>query len=472
MPNVKIHIQTLWVSNALLIGFCWALSGQIRAQTLTTLHNFSATTDSSSVRVLNSDGADLYERVILSGNTLYGIATSGGSSGNGTLFKVNTDGTGFTNLHTFSESPTNGMLPFGGLCLSSNTLYGTTAWGATPGGRVYAVSTDGTGFNIVHSFEPGSGACNYGGLIVLGNSVYGTGSDTASRGTVFKVNKNGTGFQTLHTLAASEGADLIAGLVVSGVTLYGTAQAGGSLGVGTVFALNIDGTGFSTLHSFTGSDGANPRGGLVLLGNTLYGTANDGGSSSNGTVFSVKTDGTSFTTLHRFTGSDGTSPWGALVLSGTILYGTTEGGGRSGNGTVFALNIDGTGFTTLYSFSAGSGPYPDIINNDGASPFGGLTLSGATLYGTTLTGGSSGNGTVFSLSFTPQLSITPAGGKIILTWPTTYAGFDYTGYNLQSTTNLASPIWSAHLPAPVVVNGQRSVTGPISGTQQSFRLIQ
>jgi len=46
------------------------------------------------------DGASLSAGIILSGNTLYGM-TSGGSSSNGTVFKVNTDGTGFTNLRKF-----------------------------------------------------------------------------------------------------------------------------------------------------------------------------------------------------------------------------------------------------------------------------------------------------------------------------------------------------------------------------------
>src|SRR5439155_7669597 len=42
-------------------------------------------------------------------------------------------------------------------------------------------------------------------------------------------------------------------------------------------------------------------------------------------------------------------------------------------------------------------------NSDGANPFGGLILSGNTLYGTATYGGSSGRGTVFSLS----LSLSP-----------------------------------------------------------------
>jgi len=36
--------------------------------------------------------------LLLSGSTLYGITQNGGSLGNGTIFKINTDGSGFAVL--------------------------------------------------------------------------------------------------------------------------------------------------------------------------------------------------------------------------------------------------------------------------------------------------------------------------------------------------------------------------------------
>ena len=74
---------------------------------------------------------------------------------------------------------------------------------------------------------------------------------------------------------------------------------------------------------------------------------------------------------------------------------------------------------------------------------------------------------IFSISLPPQLTITPATANVVLSWPT-----NFTGFTLQSTTNLASTVWSTNLPAPAVVNGQYTVTNPISGTQQFFRLSQ
>jgi len=201
-----------------------------------------------------------------------------------------------------------------------------------------------------------------------------------------------------------------------------------------VFAVNTDGTGFTTLHNFTGSDGASPYAGLVLSGSTLYRTASAGGSTGGGTVFAVNTDGTGFTALHSFTGSDGIEPNAGLILSGNTLYGTAFLGGSAGNGTVFAVNTDGTGFTNLHSFTAFSGSVC-CVNSDGAGPAS-LLLSGNTLYGTAQDGGSSGYGTVFSLSLPvppPLLTITSAGANVILTWPT-----NATGFTLQSSPALTA----------------------------------
>src|SRR2546425_442496 len=67
---------------ALIAGLSLIPAGRATAQTFTTLHTFTA----------GSDGANPQAGLVLSGNTLYGTAYGGGSSSNGAVFKVNTDG--------------------------------------------------------------------------------------------------------------------------------------------------------------------------------------------------------------------------------------------------------------------------------------------------------------------------------------------------------------------------------------------
>ena len=77
--------------------------------------------------------------------------------------------------------------------------------------------------------------------------------------------------------------------------------------------------------------------------------------------------------------------------------------------------------------------------------------------------------TVFGVSASPVcLTMIPSGANVILTWPT-----NATGFTLQSTTNLSSSAdWITNTPAPVVVNGQNTVTNPLSSPQRYYRLSQ
>jgi uncharacterized repeat protein (TIGR03803 family) len=252
----------------------------------------------------------------------------------------------------------------------------------------------------------------------------------------------------------TNGANPQGTLILSGSTLYGTTVHGGNEDYGVVFAVSTNGNNFTILHNFTGaSDGGAPWPGLILSGNTLYGTTTVGGTGV-GVVFSVTTNGANFTIVHSITSSDGADPEGGLILLGNTLYGTTSGGG-TGAGVVFSVATNGTDFTIVHNF----------IGSDGADPQGALILSGNTLYGTTFGGGSYGGGTVFGLSLpVPQLAISLSGTNVILTWPTNPPGF-----SLQSTTTLSPLTWNTNLPAPVIVNGQYTITNPIC-TQQFYQL--
>ena len=91
-----------------------------------------------------------------------------------------------------------------------------------------------------------------------------------------------------------------------------------------------------------------------------------------------------------------------------------------------------------------------------------LILSGNTLYGTAA-------GTVFSILIQPKLTLIPSGPYVILTWPT-----NYTGFTLQSTTNLgSSAVWTTNSSPPVVIGGENvAVNTTTSGKQRFYRLSQ
>ena len=360
----------------------------------TNLHTFNALVSNT-----NSDGARPFAGLIRSGNRLFGAASGGGSGGNGTLFAMNTDGTGFTNLHSFTYA--DGGYPYAPLLLSDDTLYGTTYNGGQYGqGTVFAINTNGTGFTNVYSFtgDPTDGANPNGSVVVFGGTLFGATDygGTANLGTLFRVNPDGSAFTNLFSFNYGSPNIPYGGVAESDGKLYGTTYLGGRSGVGVVFRVNSDGSDYTNLHQFASRpDGANPESGVIVSGNTLYGTTSSAGRSYAGTIFRMNTDGSGYTNLFNFTYyATGAYPYAGLAMSGNRLYGTTYAGGGNGNGTVFAINTDGTGFTNLHVFSGRT----SNTNGDGAYLYGGVIVSNGWVFGMTYAGGSTGNGTVFRIN--------------------------------------------------------------------------
>src|SRR6266436_1210932 len=85
---------------------------------------------------------------------LYGLTSAGGASfGQGTVFEINCDGSGFNVLYTF-HGGANGASPEGGLLQGKDgALYGTTSSsGAFGVGTIFKLSPDGRGFVTLRSF--------------------------------------------------------------------------------------------------------------------------------------------------------------------------------------------------------------------------------------------------------------------------------------------------------------------------------
>jgi uncharacterized delta-60 repeat protein len=337
------------------------------------------------------DGISPRGPLVLSGTELVGTTESGGR-GYGTIFKINTDGSGFAVLKNFVDSDNEGASPRCGLLLSGSALFGTTMWGGSSGsGTLFKMNTDGTGFAVLKDFNYGEANELKGDLTILGATLYGTSSRGGSWGwgTIFKLNTDGTDFAVLKEFAGeTSGRIPYAGLLVSGSTLYATTSEGGAYEYGTVFRIEADGSGYTVLTNFAGGDGGNPCGGVVVAGTNMFGVTAHGGRAGLGAVFRVNLDGRGYSLVKEFTNRlDGVEPMSPLLLADATLYGVATYGGSNNAGTVFKLNTDGSGFEVLKHLGGA----------DGIEPYGGLVLSDSTLFGTTTSGGSSGNGTVFSV---------------------------------------------------------------------------
>jgi len=349
----------------------------------TQLHDFGSATD----------GYFPYASLVSDGTFLYGMTSSGGTDTMGIIFKMKTDGTGYTKLLDFTGSA-NGRKPLGSLIFDGTFLYGMTIFGGTQdSGTIFKIKPDGTGyFKLLNFSAITNGSLPNGSLISDGTFLYGmTGSGGAyNNGNIFKIKPDGTGYSSIIEFDGYNGASPLGSLFFDGTFLYGMTYFGGAdtscWQCGVVFKIKPDGTGYSKLLDFNGTNGKNPWGSLISDGTFLYGmTFSGGGGFGYGNIFKIKSDGTGYSDLLDFNTSNGRDPQGDLIFDGIFLYGMTSYGGSFSDGLIFKIKTDGTGYSKLLDFDGSNGSWPG----------GSLISDGISLYGMTSDYGAIGGGTIF-----------------------------------------------------------------------------
>ncbi|TAL06941.1 MAG: hypothetical protein EPO07_01090 [Verrucomicrobia bacterium] len=206
------------------------------AGALTTLVSFNGTNGSNPSAGLVSGG---------DGN-FYGTSLSGGSNDLGTVFRITTNGA-LTTLAVFTGTSGSfpGESPLGGLVRGSDgLLYGTTEYGGTSDdGTIFRITTNGV-FTSLFSFSHTNGFDPEAGLVEgLDGRFYGTTYDypgglaTNQNGTVFAITPGGA-FEMVYAFDYTNGPNPSADLTLGrDGNLYGSTVIGGSAGYGAIFRL-------------------------------------------------------------------------------------------------------------------------------------------------------------------------------------------------------------------------------------------
>ncbi len=347
-----------------------------------------------------------------SDGNFYGSTASGGASNVGAVVRITAAGAE-TVFFSFGGGTGDGAGPAGRLVVGSDgNFYGATSSGGTSNnGTVFRITPTGAE-SLLHSFAGGAadGASPNGSLVEGSDgALYGTTSSggTNDSGTVFRITPGGDekvlySFPYVVTdgFATPNGGLLLA----SDGNFYGTTQGGG-IGDGgtpgcTVFRITPAGVatvlyafGTATNNGFFRPDGWDPNGELIQDSDgSFYGTTAFGGGNTDGIVFKI-TPGGIETVLYSFQGgsADGSNPFGGLIHgSDGNFYGTTTSGGASGQGTVYKITPLGVE-TVLYSFGS--------LAQDGVGPRGILIQgSDGSFYGTAQFGGTTTSGVIFKLT--------------------------------------------------------------------------
>jgi uncharacterized repeat protein (TIGR03803 family) len=390
---------------ALICALTLVLMQRAQAQTFSVIHNFTG----------GVDGATPWAGVTIDqGGNLYGTASEGGADGNGTVFKLSREGSGWilTPLHSFTGG-SDGSTPLARVVFRPDgKLYGTTEQGGAGPGTVFSLAPPPTACKtalcpwtetVLHAFEGGDdGTFPGGGDVVFdrAGNLYGTTSYGGSGyqpycqefgcGTAYKLSRSNGGWSktVIYEFYTGPTATPYGGVILdSSGNLYGTTEGGGTADSGTVYQFTPDNGSWSqtVLYTFLGqNDGGGPWGGLLPDGSgNFYGATAYEGVYGGGTAFKLSLVGGNWTynVLYSFSG---TGPQATLTMDAAgNLYGTTEGDGAYGYGSVFKLTPSNGSwiYTSLHDFTGGM---------DGQNPVSNVTFDASgNLYGTALEGGGS-----------------------------------------------------------------------------------
>jgi len=259
---------------------------------------------------------------------LYGVARAGGENGTGTIFRIQRDGTGFQVLRVLDKNTAaassglvvnaDGAAPAGQLLQDADGyLYGTASSGGTNGyGTAFRLAADGTGFQVLHHFTTPTtangvsknpdGITPLAGLTDGGDGyLYGVASQAGPNGygTIYSIKLADLSFGVLFGFSNTDGARPVAELTRgTDGKLYGTTVGGGEVTAGTASTLgtffSIDGTGsnFTTLHDFESKDGTGPGSRVIQQADgVFYGLTGSAGNCGYGTLWRYSAAGDTVT---------------------------------------------------------------------------------------------------------------------------------------------------------------------------------
>jgi uncharacterized repeat protein (TIGR03803 family) len=213
----------------------------------TVIYSFKPGVDGTDpLAALTAHSNDLY------GTTAYGPGKGCYlGSGCGTVFKVNPVAHNASRLYSFSGKA-DGGIPFGTVVFANNEIFGTTFMGGEFNGTCKVSGTDygcGTVFKldpatgletVIHEFQGGAdGGLPYAGLTLVNQELYGVTSET-----LFEIDPNSGQEAVLASFpGGNQGALPLSNLLYKDGALYGTTSGGGGSQCG--------GTGCGTIFVFT-----------------------------------------------------------------------------------------------------------------------------------------------------------------------------------------------------------------------------
>jgi len=291
--------------------------------------------------------------ILATDGNLYGTATSGGSGGDGVLYRLSPTGA-YTVLHNFLGSSDGGNPVYAPIEGSDGSIYGITTPVSTSAAVLYKYTPSTSTFSTLYTFgDPAAGEYPTSLFQAANGNLYGTVSGGIC-GEIFEMTTSGSlvwsyNFTCPIVGQAPGGSAPVQMLQASDGNFYGaTLNGGSSLGYGVIFKLDEQGN-VSVIYTFpnSGQYGAGPVGLTQGTDGNLYGATIGAGKYRGGTLFQLTTAG-NIALLYSFNSKAGSNPLAPpMQHTDGLLYGTTEAGGRFNAGVVYSVNMGLNPFVTF-----------------------------------------------------------------------------------------------------------------------------
>ncbi|MEO1263586.1 MAG: choice-of-anchor tandem repeat GloVer-containing protein [Bacteroidota bacterium] len=208
---------------------------------------------------------------------IYGVAQSGGNDGFGTIFRFDQNGSNLEVVHHFSNANNTGRTPSFKLIENINgQLYGVTIFGGSSSneedGTIFKINKDGTNYTVLKNFSTDENGTPAGPLNDNNDGyLYGVTENGGNNlvGTIYRISLSDDSYETIHQFDVINGVSPRGSLLTNNSDgwIYGVANRGGNSDDGIVYRIRPDGSSFEKTIDFNGltDSGSRPEGGLTWL---------------------------------------------------------------------------------------------------------------------------------------------------------------------------------------------------------------
>lgn len=253
-------------------------------------------------RIFNvPSGISIQRLFYISTGHLWILATENGVS---YIFKIKSDGSDYQRVISFDNNISKGRDGQWLIEATDGFIYGVARGGTHNSSLVFKIKSDGSEFTKVLDMPAGieTSSCTF--IQASDGNFYGC---TVYRSYLYKFTPSGT-FTNVFTFPSEAGEVPMKIIEMNGGALGVITRDHGSGGYGSIFTVEKDGSSYAKIYTPKPTDGIVPMEMLQTFDGWIFVVTNDDIINSSGTIYKIRGDGSSFKKIRQFSREEGSKP--------------------------------------------------------------------------------------------------------------------------------------------------------------------